>query len=125
MNKEAKAKKILVVDDDPTQVKLLKERLEEKCFVVLTATEAPEGLQMAIDHAPNLIILDVMMPVINGYNFCKLLKNEEKHSKIPILLLTCRDKEEDLQIGMEMGANAYLTKPVHFEELFEEINRLI
>jgi DNA-binding response OmpR family regulator len=95
--------------------------LGEKGFQVKATTDAPAGLQTAMDECPDLVILDVMMPVINGYNFCRLLKAEEKQKNILIILLTSRDKLEDVQIGMEMGADAYLTKPIDIQELLKTI----
>ena len=115
-------KRILVVDDDPVQVKLLGETLKKRGFDVTTTTEAADGLQKAMLNHPDLIILDVMMPVINGYNFCKLLKDQPDRKHIPIILLTSRDNIEDVKIGLKMGANAYLTKPVNMEELLKTIH---
>jgi len=121
MSSEVNKKKILVVDDDPVQVKLLEERLMDEGFDILTSTQAAAGLQIAMTERPDIIILDVMMPVINGYNFCHLLKSDAGKKHIPIILLTSRDDHEDIKIGMDMGANAYLTKPVDFDELFKAI----
>ncbi len=118
-------KKILVVDDDRIQIRLLEGVLGDSGYKVTTACEAAEGLQLAMDSGPDLIILDVMMPIINGYNFCRLLKSEEQQKHIPIIFLTSRDEEDDIQIGREMGAEAYLTKPVNVGELLEKIKDLI
>jgi len=112
MIEKEKSKRILVVDDDPVIVKLLENRLTEKGYKVVSALEAADGLQMAINDSPDLIVLDVMMPIINGYNFCHLLKSEEGKKEIPIIFLTSRNSKEDIQIGHKMGADAYLTKPV-------------
>jgi len=118
-------KRILVVDDDPVQIRLLESRLGENGYDVETATEAAVGLQSAMDNAPHLIILDVMMPIINGYNFCRLLKSEQNQKHIPIIFLTARDEKDDAQIGEEMGAEAYLTKPVNINELLAKIKELL
>ncbi len=114
--------KILIVDDDPTQVKLLDGILNEHEFKVFTSNEADQGLQMAMDHCPDVLILDVMMPVINGFNFCQLLKNEEKQRAIKVIMVTARDDLEDIKIGLQMGADAYLTKPINTKELLKTIN---
>lgn len=124
MTDQQKIKTILVVDDDPVQVKLLSDTLSEKGFEILTSIEAAKGLQMAMDKNVDLIILDVMMPIINGFNFCKLLKSQETKKEIPIILLTSRDQKEDIEIGMEVGADAYLTKPVNITELLRTIQCL-
>lgn len=116
-----KIKKIIVIDDDSIQVKLLECALREHGFEVKSTTDAPEGLQMTMDEKPDLVILDVMMPVINGYNFCKLVKTEERLKNTAIILATARDEMEDIKIGMEVGADAYLTKPVDIKELLKAI----
>jgi len=125
MNKENGKNKILIVDDDPVIIRLLEGILTENNYDAVSSIEASDGLQMAIDQKPDLILLDVMMPIINGYNFCKLLKEQEAHKHIPIIFITSRDAKEDIKIGQEMGANAYLTKPVDRKELLAKISELI
>lgn len=122
MSENQTIKNILVVDDDPVQIKLLSEALTGKGFEISTSIEAAKGLQMAMDLTPDMIILDVMMPIINGYNFCKLIKSQDIKKAIPIILLTSRDQKEDIEIGMDVGADAYLTKPVNITELLRTIN---
>jgi DNA-binding response OmpR family regulator len=118
-------KTILVVDDDPGIVKLLESRLKANDYAVLTATEAADGLELAMGSNPDLIVLDVMMPIINGYNFCRLLKSQEKQKSIPVIFLTSRDAADDIKIGKDMGAEAYLTKPVNMDALLNTIRDLI
>ena len=118
-------KNILVVDDDPVMVKILETKLTEWGYFVLSSTQAADGLQKAMNKSPDLIILDVMMPIINGYNFCKLLKQEESKKHIPIILLTHRDAWDDIEIGREMGADAYLIKPVDIVQLKELIEKFV
>jgi len=125
MFSENKKKNILVVDDDPVQVKLIETILKQNGFNVTGCSEAADGLQYAMDKSPDLILLDVMMPIINGYNFCRLIKSEEKYKNIPIIMLTSRTKKEDIEIGREMGADAYLTKPVNVQEVLETINKFL
>lgn len=114
-------KKILVVDDDPIQLRLVEKILSENNYKVQVSGEAPEGLQMVMNTEPDLIILDVMMPIINGYNFCKLIKDNDEKSRIPIILVTERSDQEDIQIGLDAGAEAYLCKPIQIEELLRTI----
>ena len=121
MRASFKIKNILLVDDDPVQNKLLESRLAQNGFSVKVTHDAAEGLQTAIDSHPHCVILDVMMPIINGFNFCHLLKSQEKHKDIAIILLTSRDKMEDVEIGLQMGADAYLMKPVNMDELLRTI----
>ena len=108
-----KIKKILVVDDEPTLTTLVSKCLEANGYEVTAITEAADGLDYAMKHDLDLIILDVMMPIINGFNFCRLLKQEENKKDIPIILLTARDQIKDIEIGLEMGAEAYLAKPLN------------
>lgn len=118
-------KRILVIDDDPVVVKMLDSLLKSHQYEVLLAADAPTGLEMAMKCSPHLIILDVMMPIINGYNICRLLKKETKHSKIPIILLTSRASEEDHRIGKEVGADAYINKPLNTTELLSQIQGML
>ena len=118
---ERKIKKILVVDDDPTLTTLVSKCLETNGYEVTAVTEAADGLDYAMKNDPDLIVLDVMMPVINGFNFCRLLKQEEDKKDIPIILLTSRDQIKDIEIGLEMGAEAYLVKPLNTTELLRTI----
>jgi two-component system cell cycle response regulator len=125
MNAEKKTKKILVVDDDPVVIRLMERVLITNGFEVVVADEAPRGLEIAMKGGPHLIILDVMMPIINGYNICRLLKSEEGHKHIPIVLLTSRATEEDRRIGEEVGADAYIVKPFDTEDLLTKVKELL
>ena len=119
-----KIKKILVIDDDPTQTKLFSSLLIEQGYEPVTSNDASEGLKLAMAQNFDLIMLDVMMPLINGFNLCRLLKSIDQKKNIPIVLITSRNELEDINIGREMGADAYLTKPVKMEELLKTINIL-
>jgi len=121
MSVQNEIKKILVVDDDPTLTALVGKFLEKNGYEVTTVTEAVDGLEHAMKNDPDLIILDVMMPIINGFNFCRLLKQEKDKENIPILLLTARNQIKDIEIGLEMGAEAYLVKPLNTAELLKTI----
>lgn len=125
MSSTQSSKFILLVDDDPVASKLTESRLTANGYHVMTCNEAAVGLERAIKHKPDLIVLDVMMPIVNGFNFCRLLKSHHEHKGIPIILLTSRSTEEDRRIGQEVGANAYLTKPVNIELLVETIKELV
>jgi DNA-binding response OmpR family regulator len=121
MSAKRKIKKVLVVDDDPTITVLLKKYLEKNGFEVTAMNEASEGLEYAMTKKPSLVILDVMMPIINGFNFCRLLKAEDDCKDIPVIMLTSRNKLKDIEIGLEMGAEAYLIKPLNVDELLKTI----
>jgi DNA-binding response OmpR family regulator len=117
--------KILVIDDDPMIVKLLQTLLVSNGFEVQSSLDAPEGLEIAIKGSPELIILDVMMPLINGFNICRLMKTQESCKGIPIIILTSRATENDRRIAEEVGADAYVAKPFKAQELLDKIRSLI
>lgn len=122
---EIKKPKILVIDDDPSVNKLLSGVLPANGYEVLTSPEAPEGLELAMKNSPDLIVLDVMMPVINGFNICRLLKTQAQCKHIPIILLTSRSTDEDRRIGEEVGADGYVAKPFNTEELLAKMKSLL
>ncbi|MCA9394321.1 MAG: response regulator [Candidatus Omnitrophica bacterium] len=122
MNAKTSQTRVLIVDDEPVEVALLARVLEREGYAVSRADRADRGLQLAMDNKPDLIILDVMMPLINGFNFCQLIKNEEECRDIKIVMVTARDELEDIEIGMQMGADAYLTKPINTQELLRTIS---
>jgi C4-dicarboxylate-specific signal transduction histidine kinase len=108
---EPPREKILIVDDFPASVKTLATRLEED-YLVLTATSGPEALDIIHAEPPDLILLDIMMPVMDGYELCRLLKQDERFHNIPIIFVTARADEEDQAKGLSLGAVDYLVKPV-------------
>ena len=116
---------VLIIDDDPVSLRIAQELLISNGYTVSTAAEAADGLEFAIKKKPQLILLDVMMPVINGFNVCRLLKSEQDCMKIPIILVTARSREEDMKIGAEVGADAYVAKPFLAEELLTKVRQLI
>ena len=122
---EKGAFKILVVDDDPVSVKMIETVLAKDGYYVYAYQGAPEGLEAAMKEQPDLIVLDVMMPIINGYNICRLMKSHKEHRQIPIILLTSRSGEEDRRIGEEVGADAHISKPFKREDLLDTVRRLL
>ncbi len=118
-------KKILIVDDEDGIVKLVQMYLEYHHYEVLTASDGQEGLDKAKSDKPDLIILDLMLPRINGYKVCGLLKKDSRYAKIPIILFSAKTQEKDIKLGQEVGANAYLTKPFDPEILLSKIKELI
>ena len=118
-------KKILIVDDEKDIVETLSFMLKAKGFDCITALDGEEGLHKAKNEAPDLIILDVMMPKINGYKICRLLKFDNKFKNIPIIMVTARSQDEDKLIGEETGADEYITKPFEFSDVLEKINKYL
>lgn len=124
MTNETK-KKILVVDDELDIVSMIKMRLEANGFEVLTAADGNTAYAKAKSDNPDLIILDLMLPGIDGYQVCRLLKFDEKYRHIPIIMLTARSQQEDREWGQKVGADYYLTKPFEPKELLGKIKELI
>ena len=117
-------KKILVVDDEAKMIDMVKMRLEANGYDVITAYNGQEGLDKARRESPDLIILDLMLPKIDGYKVCRMLKFDEKYKNIPIILFTARAQQEDEKLGKEVGADAYITKPFEPQVLLEKIKQL-
>jgi DNA-binding response OmpR family regulator len=106
---------ILIVEDDPAMLRGLKDNFEFKGYRVLTAADGEEGLNLALNKESDLIILDIMLPKINGYEICSLIR--EKNLDMPIIMLTAKDQESDVILGLNLGADDYVTKPFSIKEL--------
>ncbi len=118
-------KKILIVDDEQDIVESLKFVLETSDFTCYCAYNGEDGLRLAKEIIPDLIILDVMMPKINGYKISRLLKYDAKYKNIPILMVTARSQEEDKLIGEETGADEYITKPFELDEVVKKVEEYL
>jgi len=118
------AKRILIVDDEPQMADMLSIRLEANGYDVVTAHDGQEGLDKARSEKPDLIILDLMLPKIDGYKVCGLLKKDSRFARIPIIMFTARARQEDMALGEEMGADAYITKPFDSQVLLAKIKEL-
>ena len=115
-------KKILVIDDYPDNVFLLQSRLEREGFEVIKAYDGTMGIQKAVEEKPDLILLDVMMPDISGFDVCKTLTTKEDTKLIPIILVTALSEAESLKKGLQSGAFDYVKKPFNRNELIARIN---
>ena len=118
-------KNILIVDDEQDIVESLKFVLEASGYSCYTAFDGEEGLRLAKEIMPDLIILDVMMPKINGYKISRLLKYDSKYKNIPILMITARSQEEDKLIGEETGADEYITKPFDLDDVLKQVEKYL
>ncbi len=118
-------KKILIVDDEQDIVESLKFVLEASDFTCYCAYNGEDGLRLAKELVPDLIILDVMMPKINGFKISRLLKYDAKYKNIPILMVTARTQEEDKLIGEETGADEYITKPFELDEVVKKVEQYL
>jgi len=118
-------KRILLVDDEPNIVKLVAARLKANGYEVISAYDGQEALETARRVKPDLIILDLMLPKMSGYKVCGLLKGDSRFAKIPIIIFTARAQEEDVKLGGELGAEAYVTKPFDSKMLLSKIKELL
>ena len=118
-------KKILVVEDEPDVRKALKIRLEDNNWDVLLAPDGDEALKEIRKSHIDLIILDIMLPKMNGYKICRLIKFDAKYKHIPVIMLTVRAEKEDKISGMEAGAEEYITKPYSSELLITKIKKYL
>jgi DNA-binding response OmpR family regulator len=116
------AKKILVVDDEATLVATIKYNLEREGYSVLTAADGEVALATARESSPDLILLDLMMPKLDGLEVSRILRRE---TKVPIIMLTARDSEVDKVVGLELGADDYVTKPFSMQELMARVRALL
>jgi len=121
-DREGVMKKILIIEDERDMVKGLRFNLEARDHSVIVAYDGETGLQMADSEQPDLIILDLLLPKMNGYEVCKKVK--EGNPEIPIIMLTAKSQESDIITGLDLGADDYITKPFSVLELMARINAL-
>ena len=118
-------KKILIIDDEFDLVESLQISLEQENYKCLTAHEGKYGLQLARECKPDLIILDIMLPGMDGYNVCRALKLDVRLKQIPTIILTFKARTEDRIMGEASGADYYITKPFSQEKLIAKIEELL
>jgi DNA-binding response OmpR family regulator len=118
-------KRILLVDDEPALVELIKIRLEANGYEVIPASDGQQALDLARKEMPELIILDLTLPRVDGYKVCRLLKSDDRYKKIPILLFTARAQESDKELGKEAGADGYIIKPFEPSSLLAKIKEFL
>ena len=115
--------RILVVEDDPAIVFGLRKNLEYEGYEVLVAVDGEDGLQQAIDARPDLIVLDIMLPKVNGYEICETLRKND--IEIPVIFLSAKAQEQDKILGLDLGGDDYLTKPFSVGELLARIKTIL
>ena len=114
---------ILIVEDDATMLRGLKDNFEFEGYCVTTADDGEKGLEAALSIKPDLIVLDIMLPKINGYEICRLIRKEGKD--VPIIMLTAKGQESDIVLGLNLGADDYMTKPFSIKELLARANAFL
>lgn len=116
-------KKILIIDDEEFFALPVISFLEKNGAEGIWSKDGLSGLQAARRENPDLIILDLMLPGMNGFQVSRLLKFDDQYSHIPVLIVSAKDTQEDINLGMESGCDEYITKPVNYEELKQKINK--
>ena len=114
---------ILIIEDDPSLLRGLKDNFEFKGYTTLTADDGEKGLNAALDAKPDLILLDIMLPKINGYEICRLIR--EQKLDMPIIMLTAKGQESDILLGLNLGADDYVTKPFSIKQLLARVNAFL
>ena len=116
-------KKILIVDDDTSITLSISFVLEKEGYAVIIAVDGEEAVKKAKEELPHLIVLDIMLPKINGFEVCKRLKANVQTREIRIIMLTAKGDEKDKRLAEELGVNAYITKPFNIDTLLSEIRK--
>ena len=119
------AKRILIIEDNPSFSRAINHIVEKEGYEVSTASNGMTGLRMAKDNPPDLLILDVMLPGLDGFEICSQLRADESTEKLPIIMLSAKGQEADKTTGLSVGANEYLTKPIDRALLLEKIASLL
>lgn len=118
--------KVLIVDDNHQNLELLEAYLEDAANITtLRATNGQECLKVVRDEKPDLVLLDIMMPNMSGYEVCKAIRADAATKELPIILVTALHEMADIELGMDLGANDFLTKPVNRVDLLSRINTLL
>ncbi len=118
-------KKILVIEDDPSALRFIEYTLEQEGYQVLTATDGLAGIRKAQNEEPDLIVLDIMLPGIDGFEICHRLRAEPQTAQLPILMLSAKAQEIDRATGLKVGADDYLTKPADPSEIISRVRTLL
>ena len=125
MTEETPRARVLVVDDEPDLIRILEFGLRAAGYQVEIAVDGQEGLKKAREIRPDIILLDLMLPKLDGYKVCRMLKFDERYRQIPIIILSARTQEGDQALAKEMGANRFVTKPYEFGEILAHIEALL
>jgi len=125
MATEQQASTIIIVEDDEDIADTIRYNLEREGYSVRTAPTGETGLDLILGNPPNLVLLDVNLPKMNGFELCRLLRSEPRTARLPILMLTARNSESDKVLGLRLGADDYLTKPFSIRELAARVEAIL
>ncbi len=117
--------RVLIVDDSPTEIHVIRGILDKHGFEVITASNGEEGVECASREMPDLILMDVVMPGLNGFQATRAITKDPKTQHIPIIIVSTKDQETDRVWGLRQGAKDYITKPVDEEMLIQKINAMV
>lgn len=117
-------KKILLVDDSPLVLAMNKEQLEDAGYEVLTAKDGQEGLDLARKALPDVILLDLLLPKLDGYKVCRMLKFDKNFENIPVIIVSSKESEADRKLAEQSGANAYMVKPLDIPLFTQTLQKL-
>lgn len=117
--------KILIIEDDHDIVEMIQYNLKQEGYATLSASDGKEGVDLARTKHPDLIILDIMLPTMDGFEVCRILKNEPVTADIPIAILSAKSQDTDKVVGLELGADDYVTKPFSPRELIARIKAIL
>ncbi len=115
--------RILIIEDEPALLRGLKDTFSAKGCDVLTAADGEAGMELALSRQPDLVLLDIMLPKVNGYEICRAVR--EQGLEMPIIMLTAKGQEEDIVLGLNLGADDYVTKPFKIRELVARVNAFL
>ena len=119
------AKTILVAEDDPVTRRFVVSLLEERGYEVLVAEDGEHAVSLAISATPDLVVSDLVMPYRDGYEVLRAIRNDERVKRLPVLILSMRDREEDIVRGFESGADEYVVKPFNAREFLARVRKLL
>lgn len=119
------SKKVLIIEDDLSAARLTEYTLEQAGYEVITAYDGFDGLDKAVTECPDLIILDVMLPGLDGYEVCRQLRQESETATLPILIISAKARDDDRDIGLRVGADAYIAKPVDPSVIIQKVEDIL
>ncbi len=119
------AKVILIVEDDPKSLRLTRDLLRVSGYTTIEATDGEQGVELAKARKPDLILMDIMMPKMDGYSACSIIKADKATREIPVVMLTAVDHELNKELAKRLGADGYMTKPISHQALLDIINQFL
>ena len=122
---EVEEKRVLIIEDEPELASALGLRLEKAGYRVTIANDGEQGLVKMAEERPSLVVLDVILPGITGYEVCRRIRADKRYEKVPVVMLTVRFQEEDVAEGYRVGASEYITKPFEWDDLLEKVKGFV